>query len=260
MSLVLFVSKSIQCNSEDRMSIHSCDRKLFFFICAFFFLVGCRTFTVASVDKKKSDELVTSNQHEQQSKNSKNLTLASASTQDKAFVVAKKNDEQDEIKCSPKVTTKVIYKSISVEGKQVVGALEMIGFDTLGIELEARIDTGATTSSLSASNVQKFERDGKEWVSFVLYNAQGKSVTVERQLARTVIIKRHGEEALDRPVVKLQMTIGKVSMLAEFSLTNRSKFTYPVLIGRNVLTDLIIVDVSHEHIASEKNGVRQGGK
>ena len=65
-------------------------------------------------------------------------------------------------------------------------------------------------------------------------------------------MKRHGGEALERPVIKLPVTVGNVSLLAEFTLTDRSKFSYPALIGRNILKDLIIVDVSYDHLTSKK--------
>ncbi|MDX2501816.1 MAG: RimK/LysX family protein, partial [Deltaproteobacteria bacterium] len=52
------------------------------------------------------------------------------------------------------------------------------------------------------------------------------------------------------PVVKLKAVMGKVELLREFSLTDRSNFTYPVLIGRNFLQGEFIVDVTRKNSTS----------
>jgi hypothetical protein len=43
------------------------------------------------------------------------------------------------------------------------------------------------------------------------------------------------------------VTLGKTRSRIDVNLTNRSNFEYPMLIGRNFLTDSLIVDVSRHH-------------
>ena len=134
---------------------------------------------------------------------------------------------------------------------QIIGEVEPVTIVKAGLTRPARIDTGATTSSLDARDIQRFERDGKKWVRFTLLDRRSKKeVKVESRLTRTVEITRHGTDPQLRPVVKLKAILGKVRINREFSLTDRSAFTYPVLIGRNFLEGEFIVDVTLKNTAT----------
>ena len=138
-----------------------------------------------------------------------------------------------------------------IRGMRIIGEVEPVTIVKAGLTLPARIDTGATTSSLDARDIQKFERDGKKWVRFTLLDRRsGKKVQVEGRLTRTVEITRHGTDPHYRPVIKLKAALGKVELYREFSLTDRSAFTYPVLIGRNFLGGEFIVDVTRKNTAT----------
>lgn len=143
-----------------------------------------------------------------------------------------------------------------IQGKQIIGEVEPVTILKAGLTLPARIDTGATTSSLDARDIQRFERDGIKWVKFTLLDRRsGKKVQIEGRLTRTVEITRHGTDPQYRPVVKLKAILGKVELLREFSLTDRSAFTYPILIGRNFLGGEFIVDVTRENTTTPMNEV-----
>lgn len=133
----------------------------------------------------------------------------------------------------------------------ILGEVEPVYIKGMSSHLAARIDTGATTSSLNAIDIKRFERDGKSWVSFTVENTVlGEKKVFEKPVKRTVLVKRHGEESLRRVVVKLQVRLGKNWLLREFSLTDRSTFEFPVLIGRNVLSGSYVVDVSRKNATS----------
>jgi len=53
-----------------------------------------------------------------------------------------------------------------------------------------------------------------------------------------------------RYAIKLRVRIGDFETLTEFTLTNRDKMSYPVLLGRKVLRKAFIVDVSRNFIQS----------
>lgn len=52
----------------------------------------------------------------------------------------------------------------------IIGEVEPIYFLPMKSPFAARIDTGATTSSLDCQDVEYFERDGEKWVAFKLKN------------------------------------------------------------------------------------------
>lgn len=146
--------------------------------------------------------------------------------------------------------------------KIVVGEQEKILLTNLGIVLPARIDTGATTSSLHAKDIELFERDGEEWVRFSVHDPDlDQMVEIERKRARRVLITQSNtDEPERRPVVEMRLTVGSNTQLAEFTLSDRSHLEHPALIGRNVLRDLMIVDVAQSFTlepkppASSENG------
>lgn len=140
-------------------------------------------------------------------------------------------------KCKP-IT---IYKGYE---KLVIGEKEKVYFPGLDITLEARIDTGATTTSVDARNIVTFERDGKKWVRFEMLKKDGTLIKVKRPVVKRITVKRHGGEGQERQVVNMRLNISELSYYIEVSLTDRSKYKLPILIGRNFLKGNVIVDVS----------------
>jgi len=134
---------------------------------------------------------------------------------------------------------------------RVIGEVEPVTLVKSGLTLPARIDTGATTSSLDATEIKRFERDGKKWVRFTVTDRRsGEKKEMECRLSRTVKVKRHGEESLERPVVKVKTLMGEVELVREFSLTDRGEFTYQILIGRNFLQGEFVVDVNRKNVTT----------
>jgi len=133
------------------------------------------------------------------------------------------------------------------------GRYEQIKIEDLGKTLKAKMDTGAMTASLSARDIERFERDGEDWVRFRLAVEGADDTLYEHRLARIAEIKTRKEEAVDpdddtdvergpdvaeRPVVEMQLCIGGQLRETEVNLTDRSHFRYPLLIGATAIRDL----------------------
>lgn len=131
----------------------------------------------------------------------------------------------------------------------IIGALEWARVEPSNLTLEARIDTGAETSSIHAEDIQAVEKDGKRYVRFKLENPETKEmISMERRVKRRIVVKQNIDGPLDRRyVVSLQVSLGDSSRWLELSLTDREYFEYPLLLGRNLLVDEFIVDVSKRH-------------
>lgn len=117
------------------------------------------------------------------------------------------------------------------------------------LPVKAKLDTGAQTSSLDAKDLRRFERDGEPWVRFTVeVKEEGKNrrVTFERKVVRDVKVRGAGGEER-RPVVLMSICIGERRYDEQFSLNNRSKMIYPVLIGRRTLEQMGVVDVSRTY-------------
>jgi len=135
-----------------------------------------------------------------------------------------------------------------LKGKLIVGELEKFYLAGPGIVYNARIDSGAETSSIDARNITKFERDSNNWVRFeVPVPGSEEYVTMEKEISRRVrIIQSSADEADRRVVVELQFAIGDHQQVAEFTLTDRRHLSHNVLIGRNILRDMMLIDVGKE--------------
>jgi hypothetical protein len=147
----------------------------------------------------------------------------------------------------PVLTTKI--KS-GGEKLTIFGEAEYITIKPDNIRLKARIDTGATTSSIHATQVKRYERDGKKWVKFNLVRNNGQKIAMNKRVIRTIEVKRHGADQQSRPVVNLDIAMGKIKKTTQFSLTDRSQFKFPVLIGRSLLKGTAIVDVNRSYVLS----------
>lgn len=136
----------------------------------------------------------------------------------------------------------------SLNDHKIYGRVETVLVTDHQIKVSVKMDTGAQTSSLSATHIQSFKKDGKEWIRFTLDPSHiEKGYQLELPLSRYIKIrKRHGEVSVAgeiesgkaferRPVVKIPVCLGKKMEIIEVSLTDRSHFNYPMLMGRNAM-------------------------
>lgn len=127
--------------------------------------------------------------------------------------------------------------------REIFGWLEWVAVGERGVRLKAKLDTGATTSSLTAEDIVLFKKDGKRHVRFVVRDEDHDvEESFESRLVRYVRIRRHDGATQRRPVIEMGMCLGTVYRKQEFTLVDRSSFVYPVLVGRNFMRGHIIVD------------------
>lgn len=140
--------------------------------------------------------------------------------------------------------------SKSLDNKLLVGEVEWLWLEAVNRVYEARVDTGATTSSISAREITPFEKDGKPWVRFQLSpDDSNTSYEIEAPLVRYARIRQSSTEETDRrAVARLTVRMGNLTEVAEFTLTDRSQMSYPILLGREFLRDIAVVDVSRKNV------------
>lgn len=129
----------------------------------------------------------------------------------------------------------------------IVGALEWVLVEPAGMKMEARIDTGAETTSIHAENIQLVEKDGKRYVRFDLLDENDQPVQQELRFRRRVLIKQKEGEPERRYVVRMWVTLAGSRSRIDVNLSDREDFEYPLLVGRNFLVDTVIVDVSRRY-------------
>ena len=135
------------------------------------------------------------------------------------------------------------------DGKLILGESEWVYVEEANGAFQSRVDTGAATSSISATDITVFEREGKRWVKFKMPLDNGKSLDIEAPFVRYVRIKQASATGTDRrPIVRLTMQLGSLTEQAEFSLKDRSEMDFSLLLGREFIKDVAVVDVAREFV------------
>ena len=130
--------------------------------------------------------------------------------------------------------------------KVIIGRSEVLTFvGTEAINVPAKTDTGAYRSAVHASNISIDENDV---LSFDLLGGHpvcgpmAHRVNAE-EYKRVWIANSFGERE-ERYEVKLKVKLGPKVFHANFTLADRSKKIYPILLGRKLLNHRFLVDSS----------------
>ena len=127
------------------------------------------------------------------------------------------------------------------EGKVVIGEVEQVMLLPWQIKFPARIDTGAAISSLDASELSV----RNDVAHFKLRNEFGEVPLKLPVVGWRNIRTSEGRER--RPLVKLDICLGPKHLITLVTLNDRSRMTYPFLIGRTALTGNFLVDTSQSN-------------
>ena len=129
--------------------------------------------------------------------------------------------------------------------KVIIGRSELLSFvDTDAHAVPAKTDTGAYRSAVHASNISvdngtlSFELLG----SHPVCGAMSQTITT-KEYKKVIIANSFGHEE-ERYEVKLKVKLGSKIFYSRFTLADRSKKIYPILLGRKLLNHRFLVDSS----------------
>jgi hypothetical protein len=139
-----------------------------------------------------------------------------------------------------------------VKGKTVLGATaDVVEFQS-GMTLKARVDTGASISSLHCKQIEitdpakePEENSGKN-VRFLLESPDGQSHWLEATILGFAGV-RNASGTSGRYRVRLRLSCQGIEKNTLVSLNDRSEMQYPLLLGRDFLADDFVVDVSRDN-------------
>lgn len=132
--------------------------------------------------------------------------------------------------------------------KPIVGRVEWISIPGSSLRLEARIDTGAKTSSLHAENIQEKQLGPDLYVEFQTKDESGQAVLLSgKVILQTKVTSANGLTE-KRYVIRKRVRIGNTEETININLNDRSELDYKFLVGRNLLMGHYLVDVSKSHV------------
>lgn len=128
---------------------------------------------------------------------------------------------------------------------QIIGAAEIVNFPELKWEkVKARIDTGAKTSAMHCHKISLKRTKNGDLLNFWLELTPEKISRFSTSEFHETEVRSSFGDVERRFTVKALVVINGKKIRGKFTLTNRRKMTYPVLIGRNFLKGRFLVDVS----------------
>ncbi|MEQ8470187.1 MAG: RimK/LysX family protein [Marinoscillum sp.] len=137
--------------------------------------------------------------------------------------------------------------------KKIIGRVDRVDLPDLGIEsAKAKIDTGAYTSSI---HCKKIKVDAEVLSFYLPVDFEGKSIIKKFQTKDFTQkkIKSSNGETQKRYVIKTGILLFGKKYLTEFSLSNRSRMKNPILIGRKLLKNRFLVDVTLKNVSLDQS-------
>lgn len=141
-----------------------------------------------------------------------------------------------------------------IGNRKIIGRVEKTDFPGIGTsDVSARIDTGAQTSAIWAS--QAIVQDGR--LGVVFFDKDSPHYTGEMHFFDDFtlgMVASSNGQAEERYKIRLVVCLGGKKIRARFTLADRSTQVYPVLIGRNTLRGKFVVDVKQgdAQVSAEK--------
>ena len=146
---------------------------------------------------------------------------------------------------------------ISKNNKQIIGWKEWINLESLALPaVKGKIDTGAKTSAIHASNIETFYIEDIEYVSFEIHPLQKNKRLIRKCIARVIdrrMVSDSSGRKEKRIVIESILKIGSRSICIELTLTNRDNMIFRMLLGREAIKQLrMIVDVSRSFVQGKQ--------
>ncbi|MEK0164615.1 RimK/LysX family protein [Phaeobacter sp. JH20_36] len=137
----------------------------------------------------------------------------------------------------------------------VVGWQERVDLPLLGLtNLKAKIDTGARTSALHATDIVTFERDGVPWVRFhTRFDDDSHDTDVESPIHDQREIKNTSGIPETRIVIRTRFRISDRLWKIDLSLTERTEMKFRMIVGRTALRGhSILVNPAKRNLTAPK--------
>ncbi|NIP30207.1 MAG: peptidase [Candidatus Dadabacteria bacterium] len=158
-------------------------------------------------------------------------------------------------------TNKVVNEN---PAKTIIGRKDKVDFPQLKLfNIDAKVDTGAYTTSIHCSTIELIKENHKKYVLFKLLDPTHPKYSKKKfklPIYKEKNVKSSFGEYEQRYIVKTIVRLFERNYDIELSLTNREKMTYPVLIGRKLLSKKFIVDVNRYNLSyrqKRKNRVKK---
>ncbi|NJL11742.1 MAG: ATP-dependent zinc protease [Microscillaceae bacterium] len=145
---------------------------------------------------------------------------------------------------------------MSTSPKIIIGSLDKVDFPEFSLfNLPCKIDTGAQTSAIHCHRVRLIEKDGVEIIAFKLLDPKHPEYNDQEYRTHDFeerSIKSSNGHTEFRYVIRSPLILFNQTIETEFTLADRERMKYPVLLGRRLLKDRFMVDVSKKNVSYQQ--------
>jgi hypothetical protein len=136
---------------------------------------------------------------------------------------------------------------------KLIGWRERVALPGLGIEaLKVKVDTGARTSALHATNIRYLKKDnGETLVSFLVPLTPKRKLRVRAPLISQRKVKSSLGHATVRPVILTEIALGDEIWSIEVTLVNRDPMGFRMLLGRRAVKGRFLVHPGRSYLQSK---------
>lgn len=134
----------------------------------------------------------------------------------------------------------------------VIGSTDRVDFPEFKLEdIPCKIDTGASISAIHCHHVKLVEENGITQVSFMLLDPSHEAY--QQMVFKTTnfkerMIKNSFGSTECRYSIRTTIRLFGRTIRAEFTLSDRENMRYPVLLGKRLLKNRFLVDVSRDNL------------
>jgi len=144
--------------------------------------------------------------------------------------------------------------------KVTIGWLEKAYLLDYNFAVRVKMDTGAKTSSIHATDMEYVSVDGKpprSRIRFKTVDTLGNTRTIEADIIRDVIIKKSTLDS-ENPIketrleIELEICLAGVKKKIQVNLANREGMNYRMILGRTALEGDFIIDAGRTFVGGKK--------
>jgi hypothetical protein len=127
-----------------------------------------------------------------------------------------------------------------------IGWREWVGLpDLVSRKIKVKVDTGARSSSLHASEIQHFEKNGQTFVRFKVHpyhQSPDRSVEAKARVIEFRAVRSSSGASTMRPVIVTKVVLLDQIWPVELTLADRGSMGFRMLLGREAIRGRFLVD------------------
>lgn len=144
----------------------------------------------------------------------------------------------------------ILLITLNLYSNEMLGEIDKFNLPSLNLtNIEARIDTGATSSSIHCTQIKKIDNH----IKCKLLN----KTEIIKPISKIAEVKSSNGEKVLRYFIKSDIEIFNKIYEIELSLNDRTNMQYPLLIGRELLKKGFVVDVQKQNLSYKSSNYKE---